>query len=546
MRGICTALFGAASLWATASTPAAAAPPPLTVVVNSCAPATVTGVIGNYPGGAAGLMRQFLGIPYAAAPTGANRWQPPKPVPCWTGDRAAHFFGMPCSQGSGGTFNSEDCLFLNVFTQPSGTVSRQPVMVFIHGGGLISGSGSFQLNPLNFVREGVVVVTINYRLGAFGFLAHPALDNVAQKRTGNYGILDQQAALKWVKANIGKFGGDPQNITIFGQSAGGLSVIVHLVSPLSTGLFQKAIIESGSFYNAATPLSQAESQAANFAGCGTKACLLGLSRETILANQSSLGQSTRLLKQDGVVLKDTLQNLLMSGRFKKVPTIVGSTHDETRFHIAGNPNLGMGSTCSFTSAVTPGTYHDKLPFTGLPSNLVTQVESAYPAGASALSANIALAQQWTDSQYACRSLRVSRWLAQNGGINYGYEFKDAKAPPYLWPPFKLSDNTVFPYGAYHGGELPYLFRMGSMNACGGAIPTLTAAQKKLSSAMVTYWTTFAKTGNPNPAGSPLRLWPKFQTSGNMLAFNGVSPTALNAAAFDADHKCTSFWDGKIP
>src|SRR4051794_39419839 len=169
MRSIRTALFGAFALLSWTPTSSVAAPPPLTVAIKSCAPATVTGFIGAYPGGAAGQMRQFLGIPYAKPPLNAKRWMPPETM-CWSNNRSALVFGSQCPQPSG--FGSEDCLFLNVFTNASAPVSNQPVMVFIHGGALVSGSGSFQLNPAPLVAQGVVVVTINYRLGALGFLAH--------------------------------------------------------------------------------------------------------------------------------------------------------------------------------------------------------------------------------------------------------------------------------------------------------------------------------------------------------------------------------------
>ena len=555
MRGLLAALSGAVLFFAASSAPALAAPP-LKVPIASCADhsspaATVTGYVGTYPGSdATGNMRQFLGIPYAMPPTGANRWAPPVTTPaklCWDGDKMANVFGKSCPQGTAlDAWESEDCLTLNVFTRSTGTVSRQPVMVFIHGGGLVSGSGSFQLNPYPLIQQGVVVVTINYRVGALGFLAYQALSH----KTGNFGILDQQAALKWVRANIRQFGGDPANISIFGGSAGGLSVLVHLVSPLSNGLFHKAIIQSGSFYHQATPLTTAQQRGSSFAssaGCASAACLHSLPVNTILTRQAPpgqpmpLGQSVALVTEDNVVLKGALRTLLETGQFKKLPTIVGSTQHETRFHIAGNAAFGTGGACNFTSDITPANYFSKLQSTGA-GGLAGQIQSQYPPGSTPLSATTALAQQWTDSQYSCRTLRVNQWMAQNAGKNYAYEFSDATAPATLWAPFRLSDGTVFPYGAYHGSEGPYLFRMGSRNACGGTVPVLTGAQRQLSAAMVSYWTTFAKTGNPNAAGSGLPVWPEFQgTSAKIISFKGAAPTLVAASKFDTDHKCTSFW-----
>ena len=356
MRGLLAALSGAVFLFAASSSALAA--PPLTVPIAACAGATVTGFVGTYPGNdATGQMRQFLGIPYAAPPTLTNRWAPPQPVTCWTGARNMNTFSKSCPQGpSLDPWESEDCLALNVFTSNSGTIDRQPVMVFIHGGGLAAGMGSGrEYNPYPLVQQGVVVVTINYRLGALGFLAHNALAH----KTGNFGILDQQAALKWVKSNIRAFGGNPANVTIFGQSAGGLSVLVQLLAPnaLTNGLFHKAIIESGAFYDRATPLNEAQTKGNTFAasaGCSNAVCLRGLPVNTILAKQAPpgqlppLGQSVALVTQDNIILKNTIQKLLETGLFKKVPTIVGSAHDEARFHIAGNTRIGTGTTCNFT------------------------------------------------------------------------------------------------------------------------------------------------------------------------------------------------------
>jgi para-nitrobenzyl esterase len=507
-------------------------------------------------------MRQFLGIPYAAPPVGALRWKAPQKPTCWDGDLQTLSFKGACASG---TNTNEDCLYLNVFTKPIGNVVRQPVMVFIHGGALTSGSGSYAANPISLVNRNVVVVTINYRLGALGFLAHPALDsaNLSLHRTGNYGILDQIAALNWVKTNIARFGGDPNNVTIFGQSAGGLSVLVHLLSPLSQGLFHKAIIESGGFYNAATPLATAEGQGTTFAGnvgCSTgspakqAACLRALPVSTILANQGVLGSSVRLVKQDGLVITDTLKNLIMSGQFKRVPIINGSTHDETRFHIAGNQTLGTGPNCSFVSNLVPDgqagsfpgavTVHDALASNGFSGGFVPTAEAQYPTPRNENQANVIYSDIQTDVAYACRPFRITKWFSQYSNTVWAYEFNDPHAPAYLFPPFTLHDGTVFKYGAYHGSELPYLWPMSTHNACppSGTIPPLTAPQRKLAAWMVIYWTTFARTGDPNPtAGASPPNWPKFAATSNLIKFSGNTPSLLAASDFASDHKC-AFWD----
>jgi para-nitrobenzyl esterase len=204
---------------------------------------------GAVRGLANGAVDEFLGIPYAAPPVGALRWRPPQPAARWFGVRDATQFGPHCPQLAspfGQASTSENCLFLNAVT-PSWRPPRRrtPVMVWIHGGALVTGESDDYL-PTKLVQDGVTVVTINYRLGALGFLAHPALAD-AKGQSGDYGLMDQQAALRWVQRNIAGFGGDPRNVTVFGESAGGLSTLSQLASPQARGLFEKAIVESGSY-----------------------------------------------------------------------------------------------------------------------------------------------------------------------------------------------------------------------------------------------------------------------------------------------------------
>ena len=230
---------------------------------------------GAVRGMASGGVTEFLGIPYAAPPVGALRWRPPQPAARWFGVRDATQFGPHCPQLAspfGQASTSENCLFLNVFT-PSWRRARRhhPVMVWIHGGALVTGESDDYL-PTKLVQEGVTVVTINYRLGALGFLAHPALAD-ARGQSGDYGLMDQQAALRWVQRNIANFGGDPRNVTVFGESAGGLSTLSQVASPQARGLFDKAIVESGSYNLTQASLSSAESAGEAFAtkaGCARK------------------------------------------------------------------------------------------------------------------------------------------------------------------------------------------------------------------------------------------------------------------------------------
>lgn len=283
-----------------------------------------------------GATLAYLGIPYAEPPVGELRWQPPQPHRPWQAVLDATRFGAHCLQASlgyAGAF-SEDCLFLNVFA-PKSAGDLKPVMVWIHGGANYAGrSGPYDPTPL--IQSGdVVVVTLNYRLGVFGFLAHPALDSEGHPAV-NYGILDQQLALKWVRNNIERFGGDPRNVTIFGESAGGLNSLTHLVSPLSAGLFDRAIVQSGAYQLDTPSLAASEERGVAFAaraGCADRAaaCLRALPAQTLLDLAkdkpfSAIKQST----VDGKILVETQRSALEAGRINRVAVMQGSNRDEAR------------------------------------------------------------------------------------------------------------------------------------------------------------------------------------------------------------------------
>src|SRR5580658_4926546 len=301
---------------------------------------------GAVRGLAEGAVNDFLGIPYAAPPVGALRWRPPQPAASWSGIRDATKFAPHCPQLAspfGQASTSEDCLFLNVFTPSQQKPdSPHPVMVWIHGGALVTGE-SDDYNPAKLVEDGVTVVTINYRLGALGFMAHPALAD-ANGQSGDYGLMDQQAALRWVQRNIASFGGDPRNVTIFGESAGGLSVLSQVASPQAKGLFEKAIAESGSYNLTQTSLASAETAGEAFAttaGCAsqTAACLRSLPVSTILADQDASGYTPNINSE---VLPQSLGTAFATGDFNRVPIINGTNHDEWRLFVAlseleGNP-----------------------------------------------------------------------------------------------------------------------------------------------------------------------------------------------------------------
>ena len=283
-------------------------------------------------------MNSFLGLPYAAPPTGNLRWRPPQPAAAWSGVRDATTFGPSCPQAPSpfappGQF-SEDCLYLNVYTPAArSSFGGRPVLVWIHGGGLVQ-DGARDYDGTKLAADGVVVVTINYRLGALGFLAHPAL--ASHGAAGNYGLMDQQAALRWVQRNIARFGGDPGNVTIAGQSAGGLSVLAQMVSPGARGLFQRAIVQSGTFALNQRPLAVAEAAGETFAtavGCADQsaACLRSAPVSDLVAN---FGVEIPGVV-DGAVLTQPIGTALARGQFARVPVINGITHDEELLFVDG-------------------------------------------------------------------------------------------------------------------------------------------------------------------------------------------------------------------
>ena len=491
---------------------------------TSGGPLAVTST-GRVQGKVAGATDEFLGILYAAPPAGALRWAPPQPAAPWSGTRPATSFAPHCPQSAspfGLASTSEDCLFLNVFRPANGPGNR-PVMVWLHGGALVTGE-SDGYDPANLVRRGVVVVTINYRLGALGFLADRALAAQPGGPAGNYGLMDQQAALRWVHRNIARFGGNPHNVTIFGESAGGLSVLSQVVSPGARGLFQRAIVESGAYALTEQPLGKAEQAGAAFAaktGCAkatdakTAACLRGLPVATILASQTATGYQPDL---DGTVLTQSIGPALASGHFSRVPIINGTNHDEWRFFVALD-------TLTRLPPVTAANYVTSISLElGLPMTVARRIAAEYPVS-SFPSAPEAMGAAGTDAAFACPALAVDLDASKFVPV-HAYEFSDENAPERFLPPLG------FPYGAAHASELQYLFGIAS------AIPgPLTADQQKLAAAMQTYWAGMAQLGTPDrPAVPP---WPAF-SAGSQRMISLVPPRPAIEQGFAAAHHC-AFW-----
>lgn len=489
-------------------------------------------------GAATNGVSQFLGIPYAAPPTGNLRWRPPKRFGFFHGFfLEATQFGSACTQPGG--VGSENCLFLNVFTpqlKSDHDGRGLPVMFWIHGGGLINGS-STPYNPVELVRRGVIVVTINYRLGFLGFLAQSAIDAEGHVN-GNYGLMDQQFALKWVRRNIAGFGGDPNRVTIFGESAGGQSVYAHLASPTASGLFRGAIAESGSYaefqdyFSNVITLAQGETTGstsvpsgaaiADSVGCTnqTASCLRAVPAATMVAQEPF----PLYPFVDGTLLTQTIGAAFASGQFNQVPVIAGTNHDEYRLFVAtgydlvGNPILTSTEYDTAVNALWGSTL--------APSVLALYPFSSYPFGGEALGAS------GTDGVFSCPARNVDQALSQLVPI-YAYEFNDENAPP---PQSAFGGLLTFPLGAYHSAELQYLFP--GIDVFGLQV-SLSSEQKKLSQAMVSYWTQFAKTGNPNSLGEP--PWSPYSTSTDEFQ-SLIPPTPVVESNFDAGHQCSIFWN----
>ncbi len=496
-----------------------------------------------------GAMREFLGIRYAEPVTGDLRWKPPQPLTPVVATQNATQFGNHCPQPASPFGNgtvTEDCLFLNVFT-PNKIGDRdfdvevpRPVMVWIHGGALVVGESN-EYDASKLVQRGVVVVTINYRLGALGFLAHPALTGESPEHiSGNYGIEDQQAALQWVRKNIKAFGGDPEKITMFGESAGGLSTFTNLVSPTANGLFHRAIVESGAYMLTLPTLAQTEAAGTTFAnavGCNQPtpaamlACLRALPIATILANQAltfppgSLGPAPNV---DGKVLTQSIGTALGSGQFNRVPLLNGTNHSEWNLFVAEDFDLAVAA-----GPVTSATYGPAIGATIGNAAAAPIVAARYPVPALFPSFDQGVGGVGTDAIFACAA-HFADELASRFVPTFAYEFNDPNPPQNFLPP------VSFTYGASHASEIQYIFPTANPSGFGLNRPQtpLDANQQKLSDRMVGYWTEFARNGDPNGFGQP--LWPRFNRNQQSMQ-SLVPPTPTTETNFATVHQC-DFWD----
>lgn len=468
---------------------------------------------------------RFLGIPYAAPPVGDLRWRPPQAPKPWSQPLRAIKFGPHCAQTQRGVFASpssnEDCLTLNVFTpqtQPSGGAAR-PVMVWFHGGGLFSGESDDYDGSL-LARDGdVVVVTLNYRVGVFGFLSHPAL-NTEGHAYANYGIMDQQAALRWVKANIRGFGGNPDNVTIFGQSGGGTAVMANLVSPQSAGLFHRAINQSGTRIAVTRPETflKIGTELATAAGCADQsaACLRGLSVEQVLAKQTGvLRVVADFPSVDGTIITEPALQAFQAGRFNRVPILTGLVQDEQSFFM---PELNS------KKPLTSEELDRYIASFGAPhreSILASYKIASYPTPTMA---EIAIAQ----GAKACTARMLNAAWSRYVPV-YAYEFRDRTAPSYFEPP-------SYPMNAYHTAELQYLFP--SFHGGQGTPHPLNAAQEALSREMVAYWTSFARDGVP--AAKSVPPWPRYVSDTDLVRHLDLAPRQ-DVGGYGKANDC-AMWD----
>jgi len=468
-----------------------------------------------------GQSRVFTGIPFAAPPTGDRRWQPPQPAASWSGVRDATKRPAPCPQlaDSGDALmpgSSEDCLYLNVTTPQKAAAKPKPVMVWLHGGGLSGGAAS-DYDGRRLSRAGdVIVVTVAYRLGAIGFFGYPGLPD-----SGTFGVADQQAGLRWVRDNIRAFGGDPHNVTVFGESAGALSTCAQMASPATKGLINRAIVESGACdTNFPANLNYPDSAAnqwwaprdtiedrgrelAGRLGCADLDCLRKADLLTLVkanGDFAQVGYGTPLLPLDPRVA-------LRTGAFTHVPVIQGNTREEQGLFGWLYEEDGKFDAAAYQRNLAKS-FGDR----------ADAVVREYPPSAydSPMRAWNVLA---SDRSWICPALTSNRQLAQRVPV-YSFSFADHTAPNLVSLP------GDYEHGAYHASELAYLFDIGTQ---------LNPQQSELSRQMVGYWTNFARSGNPNGIGLP--AWPRFADGDTTQSLQTVGATQTDLGR---DHHC-DFW-----
>jgi len=476
--------------------------------------------------------RHFYGIPYAAPPTGANRWRPPQPVTPWAEERSALNFGSGCVQAESlfGGAGDEDCLTLNVWTPEAPPAEPAPVFVWIHGGAFTAGSGdqAYYDGSVLAADNGLVVVTINYRIGLLGFLAHPALSGESDDGvSGNYGLLDQRAALAWVQRNIAAFGGDPTRVALAGESAGGASTCIHYLSPDTADLFEVAISQSGACLGGLAEPTLADGEASGEAvaatlGCDTAACLRDVAPADLVA-ALSLGPIADQPPGGPVYIASPIVGPLVDGVVYPEPmatAFAGSDHGSRPLLLGSNRDEGV----LFHGPLLSNDVEDEAEYRAALAvrfgDDADAIVAQYPVAAYE-DANDALTHVTTDSLFVCPARRTARAAEDAGAAVYLYSFEHEP------------EGASFD-GAFHAAEIPFVFgvELSEVGRIGAAAP--------LSAAMRGYWTRFATTGDPNvPAGDDV-AWPAYDAAGDAHLTLAVPIAAGAGLAADA----CDFWDAR--
>lgn len=488
---------------------------------------------GDVQGQVNGATREFLGIPFAAPPVGSLRWRPPAPVTPWVGTLDATSYSSACPQLpslTGTPSENEDCLYLNVWTPDPAPVEPRPVMIWIHGGSNVAGStgDGVPFPGYDGVRlydghtlageRNVVVVTVNYRLGVFGFYGHSDLEgeDLGFPYAGNQGLLDQRQAMQWVQSNIAAFGGDPENVTIFGESAGSFDVCAHVVSPMSAGLFHRAISQSGGCSVGVRTAAEAATVADNISatlGCDVApdelACLRAASVTDVLDAAGSVPEGAEndlAISIDGAFLPDHPRTLFDTEQFSKVPYILGANLDEGTLFFIGSTPLANDAEYQAALFATFGVY-------------APEINALYPS-AHYPTPQDALIRVFGDSRLVCSTFDVAQRVANASKTKtFVYSFEQIPGLPFI---------DLLNLGAFHGLEIAYVF---------GSIPPPSSADADVGQRMREFWTRFAERGKPKATAT--KGWPRFKTkSWKMLRIHQF-PGKLK----DYNRAKCEFWSG---
>lgn len=500
---------------------------------------TVTTQFGAIQGNLNGSVHEFLGIPYAKPPVGSLRWKAPQDLSAWTGVLLTNTFAPECPQKKfdqgGATYTisgNEDCLYLNIWTPQTGPGNR-PVLVFIHGGGNQQGSanevngGTQMFFGKNMAQRGdAVVVTIQYRLGPLGFLVHPGLEaENTENISGNYAVLDQILALTWIKNNIGKFGGDSTKVMIFGESAGGINVGNLMNTPLASGLFQRACIQSAVpvIGDYTTAKNKGVTFVSNYTTTGTDAQKIAYLRskpadslvkyEVPPLSGGAVGMNWQAVVDHSVFYNVPSENF-QNGTFNKVPFMIGSNSEEMSLSVPQTV-LPFMLTALINSTV--------------PSSLQAQANLLYPAGSTTAQARASYIGVLTDAQFTSTTRRVAQCVSVNQNEA-------------VWRYFFTHKHTVpqiAGLGSYHGMELFYVFNTWE-NALLGSGPLFKPQDDSVQTAMLKYWVNFAATGNPN--GNNLVNWPQYQAATDCYLELKATPNGSQCGVRTAQ---SDLWDDAI-